>query len=415
MNTITIIDKTVPTPAKFVAPPLPDFSKMSIYEWDKWLDIEYDRWVNGYGGLTGRQYAYITAGHLKNVEGKIIRPMWRDGDDLVFQSDFESRRDNEDLMIVKRREFGLTSIYGGFEPIYNCLMHPGSDNLMTSADGTRVQSMFSQKTMVMYTHLPLPKVLDSKGASEFRDLPILRKTKKGELELGREDKFGNPTTAISRIVCIQTSKDHEAAKAFENYRGMSVFVDELFLHPRPEVVHASAQATISEGFIKKGHMVFGGSCGLDDNATKEDVEALKKGAAMGERLWNDAEAKRIKCVFVPGWMCIEKAPEYTNDGKPTGKILKFMVNGWSDEKRATEWIMQRRDFLEKAKNKDMLRNFIKQYPLTVEEVFESNRNPIFPEEIYDQLAQAKKTINENPGLISMNKLSRIQQRPLGYA
>jgi hypothetical protein len=400
---VNIIDKTVKK-ARFVAPVIPTFR--TTLEHERWLAKEMQRWREGYSGLTGRHYAYLTINSVKTAGGDIIRPNWRDGDDMVFYEHDESVKFHEDLMIVKRREFGLTSIYGGFEPIYNCLINPGSINLLTSADAKRVENMFSEKTMVSYNGLPLPRLADKKGDLEFKDLPMLRKTKGGALELGREDKFGNPISAISQIVCKQTNKDHDSAKGFETYRAKSIFVDELFLHSYAETIHASGQSTIMEDFVKVGHMVFGGSCGLDKNATKEDVENLKKGAAMGERLWNDAYDKGIRRVFIPGWMCVNKAPDLDDRGKPTGKILYFMENGHSNEKRATEWIMKKRDAFEKAADKNLLRNFIKQYPLTIEEVFDANRDPVLPPNVYDALARAKKVCNENHGLLSPTKLWR---------
>jgi hypothetical protein len=403
---INVINKTLFKP-RFVAPPIPTFR--TTLEHERWLATEIKRWREGYSGLTGAHYAYLTIGSLKTADGDIIRPRWRDGDEMVFLEDEDSQKNSEDLMIIKRREFGLTSIYGGFKPIYNCLLFPGTTNLLTSADSKRVEDLFAEKTMIMYSGLPLPKTQDKKGDWEFKDLPMLRKTQKGSLELGREDKFGNRITKISKVICKQTNKDHSSAKGFEAYRAKSIFLDELFLHSYAEIVHASAQSTIMRDFIKVGHMVFGGSCGLDATATKDDVENLKKGSAMGERLWYDAEVKGIRRVFIPGWMCIDEAMELDDRGRSTGKKLSFMKNGHSDEKRATEWILKKRSILEKASDKDLLRNFIKQYPLTVEEVFAINREIVFPPSVYDALERAAAICRENAGIYSPSKLWRREK------
>ena len=119
------------------------------YDFDKYWNEEYRRWVEGYSGLTGRHYFYVTCGKLKTITGAGVTPYWRDGDHDVFWEDDESRKYSQDFVIIKRREFGLTSIYGGNEPIYNCLMYPGSTNLLTSADSGRVASMYTEKTLFM--------------------------------------------------------------------------------------------------------------------------------------------------------------------------------------------------------------------------------------------------------------------------
>lgn len=366
----------------FVAPEIPTFR--TKYEEDKYWDIEWGRCINGFAGLTGRYYSYLTLNYLKTVTGQLKRPDWRDGDQMIFDEDEAAYKSQEDLMVVKRREIGLTSIFGGWEPIYNCLFNPGSRNILTSADNDRVKNMFSEKTMVSYSNLPIP-------ISKIP--PILRKNKDGSMELGREDSKGKQLGAVSVIHSRQTSKDDESAKNLEGERAMSIFLDELFLHPRAGIVHNSAQACIRQDFIKIGRMRLGGSCGATNKA---EEAALKKGAQLGQELWNDSQTKGIRTVFIPGWMCIDKVPEFDSDGKAIpGKIIRLMKNGYSDEKRATEWIMMQRNKLEKAHDQSAYKNFIKQYPLTIDEVWEINRDPVFPQSVYDALDAANRAILEN--------------------
>lgn len=393
---MTIINKLNDKASGFVAPPIPTFR--TKYEEDKYWDIEWGRCINGYNSMPGRYYAYLTLNYLKTVTGETIRPDWRDGDQMIFEEDEAAGLAQEDLMIVKRREIGLTSIYGGFEPIYNCLFNPGSVNVLTSADYDRVKKMFSEKTMVSYANLPIP-------GSKIP--PILRKNKDGSMELGREDSKGKPLGPISVIVSRQTSKDDESAKNLESLRAMSIFLDELFLHPRAGIVHNSAQACIRQDFIKIGRMRLGGSCGATNKA---EEEALKKGAQLGQELWEDSVSKGIRTVFIPGWMCIDKVPEFDKDGSVVpGKIIKLMKNGHSDQKGATAWIMQQRAKLEKAHDQSAYKNFIKQYPLTIEEVWEINRDPVFPESVYEALAAAKRAIlsNNRVGLYKLYRESNI--------
>ena len=140
----------------------------------------------------------------------------------------------------------------------------------------------------------------------------------------------------------------------------------------------------------------GGSCG---HTNAKDSDNARKGTAVGEQLWRDAKAKSIRTIFIPGWMCIGEAPEYDKYGDPTGKMLNFCPNGHSKQKEATEWIERKRDKLEKAGDKSEYLNFIKQYPLTIEEVFEINRQGVLPKEVYDKLNIAQKEIGEGTNTV----------------
>lgn len=380
---IEILDKTRPKPPKFVyekwAKKWKPAENASRLEKDRFVDQELNRWVKGFEGLSGRHYMYMTMGSIRDSMGEIIRPIWRDGDMMMFEEYEHCVKMGLDLMVVKRREFGLTSIFAGMEPIYNAIINKGSTSLITSADSKRLQTAFSEKVMVYYSNLE----------DDFRP-GHLRERMAGFLHLGIKDKAtGKILGADSKVYCIETASSDTNAKAFEAYRSNYIFLDEAFIHPRVAQVRSSAQATLSKGFSKMGAMVIGGSCGAE---TKEEAEALRKGAALGERLWNDSESLDLKTVFVPGWLCIANADELDSKGNKTGVKLNFCVNGYSDEKAATEWILKKREKLEKASDKGPYYNFIKQYPLTVQEVFEINRAAFFPPEVYRDLNKAKAVV-----------------------
>jgi hypothetical protein len=365
------------------------------YEEDKYYDEEYRRWVEGYNGLTGKHYAYLNIGSIKTVTGEIIRPRFRDGDQFVFENHEESIKYQQDEMIIKRREFGLTSIFGGFMPIYNCLIEPGSVNILTSADKFRVKGMFSSKTMVMYENLPLPE----------RMIPPQKYTRiDGFLSLGQGDKIGDG----SEVWCLETADSDQAAKKMESFRAKSIFLDELFLHPRATQVLSSAQASILQGFVKKGHITLGGSCGAE---TEAEALAMKSNSAMIEKFWKDADHLGIRATFIPGTLCIDEAPELNDNGLPTGKIIKFMENGYSLEDKAKDWIIKTRDRLEKAEDKTRYYTFIKNYPLAIEEVFEINRMGILSQDIYASLDFAKRKIHseDTDKTYSLRMDSKTQQ------
>jgi hypothetical protein len=92
-------------------------------------------------------------------------------------------------------------------------------------------------------------------------------------------------------------------------------------------------------------------------------------------------------------MCVNEIPELDNHGNIIG-VKKVSENGYSNENLVTEWILRERDRLEKADDKSLFYNFVKQYPLTIDEVFEVNRNGVFPKDVYDKLHLSEKKIIE---------------------
>ncbi len=343
----------------------------SKLELDRFWTKERQYWSEGRGGICGEQYFYLTVGTIKLMSGQEIVPRWRDFDEFIITEDTAAAAKGQDTIIVKRREFGLSSYFGGCATVYTCLMNPGSISLLTSADKPRVESLFSEKALVMY--FGLPRHIRPGRLSD-------RKT--GFLHMGSKGSDGRQGGTNSKIICRETADSDKNAMAFENYRAKYIFLDELFRHERASQVVMSSQACLRQGFVKDGHMVLGGSCG---NMTKE-------GAKEGENMWNDAIALNIKTIFIPGTACIEQAPELDDQGLPTGKILNFCVNGHSDHKAAEEWILKTRERLGKAKNKKHADSFLVEYPLTASEVFAINSRGLLPESVYEKMKESDRKI-----------------------
>ncbi len=348
--------------------PLDTASKL---ERDRFWSNEMKYWREGKDGLTGAQYAYLTIGSIKTMSGTIIVPRWRDWDEFVINEDESAASKSQNTIIVKRREFGLSSYFGGFKSVYTGLLYPGSTTLLTSADKPRVESLFEEKSLVMFFGL-------NKDIRPGR----ISKRQGGFLHMGTLNSDGSPGGINSKIICRETADSDSNAKAFENYRAKYIFLDELFRHNRASQVLRSSQACLREGLSMDGHMVLGGSCG---NMSKE-------GAKEGEELWKDAFALHMKTIFIPGFACIEKADELDDQGLPTGKKLNFCVNGHTDEKAATDWILKTRERLGKAKDKRHLDDYMVEYPLNIEEVFQINSRGLLGEGIYSKLKESERKI-----------------------
>jgi hypothetical protein len=352
-------------------------------EKDIWWNTEMEFWRTGRFGLTGAQYFFLSQATIKEATGLRIKPIWRDLDDLIYQSYDEARNTYWDLMVTKRREAGLSLTFGGVIPVWISLTNPGSTSLLTSADKTRLEEMFKDKTRVIYD-----------GLDDYIRPSVISTRQSGYLHMGQLDqKTGAISGLDSKIITRDTVDSPQSLEAF---RAMHIFLDEFFLHPKADVVYRSAQASTKKGFMKVAPIVMGGSAG------ESSVIGQKKGA----ELWRNAETIKMLTVFLPGWMGITAAPELDARGKETGKIINFCPNGWSDEKIATEWILRTRDNLNKLEDKSFLDSFIKQYPLDIQEVFSANAKGALPADVMAKLNEQERIILGSPPPIEKCNLSR---------
>ena len=334
-----------------------------------WWGKEKEYWVEGRFGLVGPHYYALTQGFVKDARGFKKRPIWRDIDDLIYGGYLEARDTNHDLFVTKRREVGLSFIFGGIIPMWIAMTNPGSTSLITSADKKRLEALFKDKLRVVYDEF-----------DDFARPGVVSTRQEGYLHLGRRDtKTGKVTGLDSQIITKETV---ETPTAFEAYRAMHIFIDECMLHPKADKVYKSAQASTKSGFVKVAPIVIGGSAG----------EATSTGQKLAKTLWNSAKELNILTMFLPGFQGIMEAPELDDKGKETGKILNFCPNGHSDETAATEYIMKTRDKLDKLEDKSFLNSFIKQYPLDINEVFSVSGHGALPKVIMDKLDTQERII-----------------------
>jgi len=353
-------------------------------EKDLWWGHEEERWRDGAFGLTGAHYFSLTQGTIKTATGAKIRPVWRDLDDeLIYPAYNEALRTSHDLLITKRREAGLSVIFGGIMPVYTSYLNPGGTALLTSADNDRMMALFKDKTRIMYDNFdPYYK-------------PGIISTRQGNrLHMGVSDRATGSVTGLdSKIICEETAKN---PSAFEAYRATYIFLDEFFLHPKADKVLRASQASVKSGFRKIAPIVMGGSAG----------EATLEGNNKGKEIWQNAETLKVIIVFLPATKGIMEAPELDKFGKETGKILNFCPNGYSNEVAAKEWILQTRDNLDKLSDKAYLETFIKQYPLTIDEVFSGINKGSFPEDVVNILKEQERIMLSHPPPVTRFDLFR---------
>ena len=124
-----IIIKGKPKKPKFVWEGKPKMTKAEEAKW--WLK-EQERWVEGYKGLKGLHYFYLTQIKIKTPRGQLIHPWWRDVDEWVIDEYYEATRLGQDLCIYKRRGIGLSVLFAPGVSIWKAMTEPGSTSLLTS-------------------------------------------------------------------------------------------------------------------------------------------------------------------------------------------------------------------------------------------------------------------------------------------
>lgn len=342
---------------------------------DRYWDGELKKWIEGYSGLTGLQYFYMQEWTLKNILGQAIRPYFKDTDMLQAEAFEMCVKKQWDLLIIKRREAGLTSMFGGCAPVWNMLINPGATSLLTSCDTGRIKGMFNDKLIYGFDKLH-PDIRPPKlNTREF-----------GYLNLGTKSKGENndwEESPLGKVVCKETTLD---PTVFESERSTYGFVDEAALHSKLQALKASMQPCFLMGSKKYGTLVLGGSIGEEkkgNEQSKQNIESIRK-------LYKDAEALNIATVFIPGNM----------------GILEFSNNGWSDTKAADEWIDKELERLSKAEDKTEYNNFKRFYPRTIDEALGySSAGGYLDEDLMFRISAQEKKINETRPPIANYRLS----------
>lgn len=405
----------------------PEIKKMTLSEEIAWREQEVRRWRDGYNGLTGSHYFMLSQGYVKLPGGITARPWWRDTEAAMhelYTSDFKKRNS---LYIFKRRRFGLSTVFGGMEPLRLSLINPGAACAFTSCDVPRGNQMFRQKFLVAFNNFDARWNISKLTAGDLKKLekdngihlPPWRvfKTTSGtrdgfQLRMGFYEKqlmdtFGEnendemcykleETGDVSEVRYAQTSKNIKDAAAFEGDTMNYIFVDEFFLHPFAAQVKASSEASLSSDFLRTGMFVTGGSSGeMSKDGIKFAQKVIKEHGLPGSS---------TSMMFVSGAECVDEAPEYDQHGIPTGKILNFMYgtsrkepNGivrhaYSDQERTRTWILKHREVLGRKVDPTDLRQFIKAYPLTMDELLESSAEALLSQDIMELVNAQKKTL-----------------------
>lgn len=361
-------DKSVPI---FTRVPHPEKFK-TTYERDKYWDREDDYYHNGYNvDINGMLYYYLTNVKLKHRNtGREYYPECRDVELITFKELEYGYKNGEVIFIVKGRGVGLSSMGMGLVPYFMRVL-PGSHSLATSKSLSNLATIFSEKFVFAYNNLH-PDIRPS--LINLRNTENKSYFKGGVKYINSE---GREAMAESELMCRDTQESDEAASNFSGAGVIYGFGDEAPLMKRFNKFFGSAIECFTDHSINRivGLLLLGGT--VEKDIKSEDINRLKK-------IWDTAKARRIRTIFLPA------------------TYGKHVVNGWSNHARAKEEILKRREELEIAEQQgnlgeedEGLAQYIKNNPLTLDEVFDIARGDFWSEETADAMKRQRIIINNS--------------------
>ena len=369
-----IIDKIkIPAPF-FTRKEMPSVFKTTLDK-QKYLAEEKRRWIEGYGGLNGMLYYYATQVILKDrLKGTKYYPIVRDVEaEIIFPQLEDCFKNGESPFIVKGRGVGLSSI-GMNLPHYFFRVYPNTTCIATSKNKKTLAELFTEKTMISFDEMNPAIKPDLIAKNQTANESFLRYGYKYLDERGREQYSEN------KFLCRDTQESDAATTNFSGAGAIYGFADEAPLMPRLNGFFDSSIECFtnhSENRLE-GLLLFGGT--VEDSVPVEAVQRLQE-------VWNNAKELKIRPIFIPS------------------TYGKHLLNGHSDHKKAEEEILRRRDELDKLTDKTRLQNYIKNNPLSINEIFNFAGSSRFDEYTIQRI---NLQINE------LEKPSNKFAKPTGY-
>lgn len=359
-----------PPPPKYVYTPIPNFSKRKHPELDerRYWATQNDRWINGYDGpyghVSGMHYFYIQECVLQDINGNDFHPEWRDVDELIFKWCADCMRDEQSLLIYKRREVGATSIFANLA-FWFMRLYPGCRIGLTSGKGqSGISAMFNEKILHSYNRFN-KKVLNT------TPVQINNTRQKTSLEVALKvyDKKGKSTSdKISTLICRETDENPSSPTNLSGGRNKYIYNDEAPLHKRMPEFLDSVFPVMMRGTKREGFMVMAGT--VEPNLTNEQVMAFQK-------LVTDSKDFNVRTEMLPVWM---------------GLVTK---NGYSDKEAGLKWWYDQYSVFEQSGNLRGQRAWKMQYPRDEQDIFEISRGGVFEEDVEDTLKQALAEVKEH--------------------
>ena len=363
-----LIDIFKPPPPKWESQPVPDFwkKKHPEKEEDAYWEEENRRWLEGHYNERGEYidpmlYYCIQNANLNNIDGDNFNPNWRDTDELMSSWCMEAMRDEESLLVYKRREVGATAFFGNV-PFYFMRVNPGCSIGLTGKDQRNITGMFNNKILQSFNRFN-PKVLNT--------TPVQYNNSINKVNLSialKVLKNGVVDTRVSKLFAAETSEKPDSPSNLSGERFKYVYVDEAPLHKRIDAFLSSIFPTLNQGAKRTGLLVMAGTIEptLTSNQVAEFYELIQRSKNL-----------RVRTEMLPVYMGL------------------FEKNGYSNKEAGLYWYHEERKRYEDANDKIGLRNFVMQYPKDEADIFEFSQGGMLEEDTADALVVQLNKLQEN--------------------
>lgn len=381
---ITIIDKTKPPAPRYTFKPHPqaDEFKTTLLR-EKYWATERERWIEGYNGLCGAHYQYLSQWKIRVGKGQeIMEPDWRLDDEPIFLALEEAERTLKEFIWFSRRGIGKTGVFA-FMAYRQNTMYPSSSQVITSSDKNKIFSIFGEKMVDVigkkgkagYLHPAIAPEIENINATKQEMMLALSYPKKGG------------GTHLGRIWGIETTETPQSPSNISSKRATFIGIDEIGLHTRREEVLGSARPALDTDGKRTGLLIM---CGTIEAGIKTESLAKLRKIVESARLKKDSIIH-----FTPYW---------------AGQNL---TNGYPDiEKSKREW-EERIEMLERAGDQVELMNFKKNYPPDIETALGIGGVGSLPPDIIAKVAeQSKIIVKEKPPIIK-HTLRLDESKPNG--
>lgn len=352
---ITIVDHIKDPVPFFTREEPPTVFKTTLLR-QKYLAEEKRRWIEGYAGINGMLYFYATQIILKDrIRGIKYYPTVRDVEaEIIFPQIEDCLKKGESPFITKGRGAGLSSI-GMNLPFYFFRTMPDTTCIATSKNKKILAELFTDKTMVAY---------DEMDSLTRPDLININKTaNESFLRLGYKyiDKQGNERYSENKFICRDTQDSDSSTTNFSGAGAIYGFADEAPLMTRFNGFFNSARECFIDHSINRmvGLMLFGGT--VEESIPAEGIQRIKQ-------IFDNAKSLNIRPIFIPA------------------TYGKHVVNGHSNHEKAREEILRHRDELDKLDDKFALKAYIKNNPLSLDEIFALGGSGRFEDDVVDMIA-----------------------------
>jgi len=362
--------------------PVPEFrtTEEAIKYWNR----EEKRWNDGFDGMCGMYYKFLTQYKIINrVTGIISAPDYRAVDhEEVFPLIEQTLKDNRDLIAFTQRGFAKSTIFGGFVPLEVAIRYPNSTTIITADTMDNIKVTFEEKLKNQYDNLHphiRPKMSASWPQFSNKTMPVIQFTEK----VKNKNSVGWHNQGINSIIRGIDTEAQDGGGKVEGKGAKAVIIDEIFKKKFVASTLSKGMAIVTDRMRKKGSMFLVGSL---SSATADGIKTAIE-------LWDEADIRGINRLFVSAAKVNEEYAEYTEGGLLTGKYISVVdSNGKIDEAKGRECILKIRKALSKLADPNVLIEYILQFPLEVDELLSVHTESWWSPEIIAKQREQKKTV-----------------------